>query len=482
MPCFPGESIQILDIGLRKSPLRTVRHVTPPTPDSKGPNQSLYQSGGSHSSSAIAQLSTPKHPVLKGERSPSLPPQPFPITTSSLADYHPPHSDSEESSRQQRQRSKSHDGTRRGRVYVNVSPRPPPSPKSAKQFSSSSLTKPPRTLQEKARRREGVHWATHRGKRSGMVGDYSSSSLPQPLAKIPPPRIAYARIRKDSNSSDDSSPLSTLISQEGLESIQGSAAAKGASSSLRNGMRRSFRYRRIVLRQEKPIFKPVQEEDSSDDEEEENETESETSSLNSRRIMASSSPNLSEIGRTTSQSQLRDSCTPRGSRPGHCHPGGYIPGCAQVQDCYPPTSYSKVTVIGVKVASVSSGGHTRANSKGEDSSSNEGTLPRRASDTFPLPPPSPTNDAVFTEFESADHTDKHPPDMAVLHESSSMNSLDNILVDPPPMFEDPEDQLPPLPPPGYDSSEQVSHALYVSVNPTNQQYFITPPGQASTSC
>ena len=459
----PGESIQILDIGLRKSPLRTVRHATPPTPDYKQPNPLLYKSGSSHSSSAIAQLSMPHHPILKGERSPSLPPQPTPFPPSSLNDHHPPDSDSEEFQRQQRQRSKSHDGTKRSRVYVNVSPRPPPSPKSPKQSTSSSA-KPPRTLQEKSRRREGVHWAAQRAKRSGMVGDYSTGSLPQPLGKIPPPRIAY-RLRKDSNSSDDSSPLSTLIAQEGLESIQGSAAAKSAPFSLRNGMQRSFRYRKIVLRQEKPIFKSVQEEDSSDDEDEETETESETSSLSSsRRILASSSPNLSEVGK---------SHISKTSRSGHHHLPGTA-GCTQVQDySYQPTSYSKVTVVGVKVASVSSEHHAKLHSqnKGEDSSSSEGTLPRRASDCFPLPPPSPS-DTAFAEFESADCTEKHTSDTAVLHESTSLNSLDNILVDPPPMFEDPEDQLPPLPPPGYESSEQVS--LTQKKRMTTHEYSVPP--------
>lgn len=433
-----GELIEVLDISLRRSPMRTARHVTPPD-DYRNYNSLLYQSGSSHSTSAIAQLSTPHHP--KGSRSPSLPPQPPPLSPPSV-DPNPPESDPEDF-RHHRQRSKSHDGTRRARVYVNVSPRPPTSPKHA-QSMSCSLTRQARKERSKV--------VPQRSKRGGMVGDYESSS--SPLGAIPPPRIT-TKLRKDSTSSEDSSPLSTLMSQEGIESIQASST-KRKGASLKNGMTRSFRYRRVALRQEKPIVTPIQEVDSSDDEDDETETEYDSCSLSSKRSLARSSPNLSGAGRRHYRKHGKSPNSPQ-LKPSY-----------EVDESHQLTLYSKVTVVGVKVSNVTEP-HRRPHLYSVDhDSDHEDSSYRRESDTFPLPPPSP-NDAVFAEFETASNSSKHRSDTTLLNECASLNSLDKIL-EPPPMFEDPDDQLQPLPPPaGSDTSHQVTYTythtlLYVQVN------------------
>lgn len=321
--------------------------------------------------------------------------------------------------RQQRQRSKSHDGTRRARVYVNVSPRPPSSSPSPKHHSTS--------LTRMLRAKEDTHQlATQRTKRGGMVegGDYDSSSLPRPLGKIPPPRIA-SKMRKDSTSSEDNSPLSSLMSQEGIESIQASTP-KGAS--LRKGMTRSFRYRKIALRKEKPTVRAIPEYDSSDDEDEETESEYDSGPLSSKRSLAKSSPNLTSAGRRAGR-HVRN-----GNRPAPLPPN-------QLEASYQPTSYSKVTVVGVKVSTVPGPFMKQSCRKDEDSDHDENHS--RRSDTFPLPPPSP-NDAVFAEFEKASLSSKHRSDTTLLQETGSINSLDKIL-EPPAMFEDSGDQLRPLP-------------------------------------
>ena len=430
---FAGEVIEVLDISLRRSPHRTPRHATPPDDSSK----SLYQYGISHSTSAIAQLSMPMHDQahIKSDRSPSLPPQPPPFSPTAIDPPSPEfdQDDMSASGQQQRQRSKSHDGARRARVYVNVSPRPPSSPK----HLSSSLTRQIKT-------KEDAHQlATQRTKRGGMVegGDYDSSSLPRPLGKIPPPRIA-SKIRKDSTSSEDNSPLSSLMSHEGIESIQASSttvktAPKGAS--LKSGMTRSFRYRKIALRKEKPTVGSIPEYDSSDDEGEETEPECDSGPLSSKRSLAKSSPNLTSAGRRAARH------VKNGNRPAPLHSS---------QASYQPTSYSKVTVVGVKVSTVTNAHMKHSCGKDEDSDHDENHS--RRSDTFPLPPPSP-NDAVFAEFETTSLSSKHRSDTTLLQESGSINSLDNILVRPPVMFEDPGDQLHPLPHSGVpvDSRDQV---------------------------
>ena len=415
---YTGEIIEVLDISLRRSPHRTPRHTTPPD-DSR----SLYQYGTSHSSSAIAQLSTPMHEHVSG-RSPSLPPQPPPFSPTAI-DPPSPEFDQDDL-KHQRQRSKSHDGTRKTRVYVNVSPRPP---SSSPKYLSSSLTRDTRAT-------EDTHQlATQRTKRGGMVegGDYDSSSLPRPLGKIPPPRIA-SKIRKDSTSSEDNSPISSLMTQERVESIQASGKTAPKGASLRSGMTRSFRYRKIALRKEKPTVRPIPEYDSSDDEDEETESEYDSGPLSSKRSLAKSSPNLTSAGRRAGR-HVRN-----GNRPAPLPPNQH--------EMYQPTSYSKVTVVGVKVSTVPSPHVKHSCRKDKDSDHDENHS--RRSDTFPLPPPSP-NDAVFAEFE------KHCSGTTLLQETGSTNSLDKIL-EPPTMFEDPGDQLHPLP--AVDSRDQVSMQSY----------------------
>lgn len=248
--------------------------------------------------------------------------------------------------------------------------------------------------------------------------------------KIPPPKIAsrgnlnspthssntcthnsdsvnpFTTLLHNTQQIEDSSTCSRYPSNTGNSACsgnEGSLATKGGQSS-HQGMRRSFRYRKITLRKEKPMFGNIHEEEE-DEEESSDETDRETSIergvvvppalatplppsslLYQKRSIAKSSPNLSEIGRPKAGRVKNivarheniynqdDICEQK-----HVHVrkhehrfippppprkgsvpllGGGVPllrGMAPLgvmSDCLP--NYSKVTVVGVKVANVTS--------------------------------------------------------------------------------------------------------------------------------
>lgn len=452
---FSGEQVRILDISLRKSPLRTVVSMTTSSSMSKINaicSGSLYQTGLSQSSSALTHI-TRHHPGLAvsasreamsdGERSPSYAHshrgyflhhrQHTPPTTAAKTyrQQEEPGLDSmwERSgsstepwsnrsyvseggdSSNSRERARTHDGVRKMRQYVNVSPRPPPSPKKAKPsrphdpgkdtFSASKQGGTPVTAKQK-------------DKKQAMV-----DGLPPSGAKIPPPKIA-SRFRKDSIGSEDTNPISTLLQQQGVQTIQQNLTAPGELAPVMqiteaspvkihrppplHGMKHSFRYRKISLKQEQPIFQPLDEEstDEEDDTEVETDTDTAKSPLYSKKHKAKSSPNLSIIGRgartrrVATHVQREEQESPLSS---HCVPRSYSP--SSISRFHHPTSYSKVTVVGVKVASIEprifDNDVTRRPMLSLRNSNSEGTLRDSRPTSYGMPPPMAVE--VFSDSE-----------------------------------------------------------------------------------
>ena len=222
-----------------------------------------------------------------------------------------------------------------GHYYVNVSPRPP----TGRKCSKAAPTQVKSKYSPIDMRRHG----TPEG-----VSQPRSSVPPELNQKVPPPRLA-ARMRKGSVGNEETNPFSVLMQRERVQSIQEKLCVPADSSDKNNetitvqkplahGMKRSFRYRRIALKKEKPLLINVEEEPSSDDDEEiEEEEKVERERVYCKKELAKSSPNLTEIGQ--SRSSGRSACSKT--------QGGRFPFAHNAT--YPQTNYSKITVVGVKV-------------------------------------------------------------------------------------------------------------------------------------
>ena len=185
---------------------------------------------------------------------------------------------------------------------------------------------------------------------------------------------------------------------------------------LRSNMKRSFRYRKITLRHEKPIFVSKQDGADSSDEEGENENEGGDVTIHEEQV-TKVNPNFAADPRSTSEINTR-----------HNHSAGSSP--PHVLCKVRANSYSKVALGGLKSPEALSenGGKSTSpklslvesvpeSKDGENQAAEERVLPSPLSpDVFELP--------------------ARPPSDSFLYNSvTSLNSLDNILVDPPAMFD-----------------------------------------------
>lgn len=155
--------------------------------------------------------------------------------------------------------------------------------------------------------------------------------------RIPPPPTLASKI-KPSPEREDCNPFNNLMESNKPE------------ISRLHGMKHSFRYRKITLRKEKPVFGELKEEEeySSDEEEtDKEECQEKIEPFYRKKELAKSSPNLSEIGRPKAgrvKNVSRPSLTPHQVDTQSVDSQPFCPVYNQ-----PTTSYCKVTVVGVKV-------------------------------------------------------------------------------------------------------------------------------------
>ncbi len=337
--------------------------------------------------------------VLRNEkRSPSLPPSSSTEANDTLKSISSISSVQTSPKRAQRFRSEQkessdEDTPTRRHHYVNVSPKPPVNKKDPKRVS------PPK---ENPRTNGTRHWSPEEPLQ------LRSSMPPEVGQRVPPPRFP-ARMRKGSAGSEETNPFSVLMQKEQVQTIQENLSAPkdstpaesptGGGKNLSLGMKRSFRYRHITLKKEKPLLMDVEEEPSTDEEETEDEDRQPgVRRLYGKKEFARSSPNLTELGINPNRS---NKC-----------PVGQMQLATSSYGVTPLTNYSKVTVVGVKVQSYSNsqnhtggikvktgkqdsanrrdnGHHRSSNTKGTLSSSSEKncrtSVENSESDSFVLP-------------------------------------------------------------------------------------------------
>lgn len=336
---------------------------------SSNPAINQIDSMSSPSRSSLAMSRVTKHhsqlgrdAIFDKERSPSLPPQ-REISSITTCVHHHVSNGSPENTPEQSQgvRSQTHDGGspthRRGHYYVNVSPRAPP-------VKGNSPPIPPKASPEKL---------PNKTKKPPSTTSQNNTGQPSPdhviPSKIPPPKIASRAYNGASPHTDDKNPFAILIHQQKHNHRQDYHSPYDSSRkeplsrhseqqhSHRtpgpHGMKRSFRYRQITLKKENPVFNNIKEDDelSSDEEEGDIEQNKRNGTIYHKRELAKSSPNLSEVGRPKA-GRARN-----GTRPSlhACLNSQYIrQPFFPTYNPYQVTSYSKVTVVGVKVQNCSS--------------------------------------------------------------------------------------------------------------------------------
>ena len=327
----------------------------------------LNQSGSSH---ALGSLAKSHHHVLsssKPERAPSLPPRsqqsdssPSLSFSSRLEDCHQVSKSSPCSPQHTTFKDSSLARMTRRTHYVNVSPRPPPGAK--KKANAQSQLK------------ETQHSPTRNSLTHGKA--------------IPPPSITE-RPRKGSLGALTIMQVNQQPPNERAgESPAALHSMKPASKLLAPakplGMKKSFHYRQISVKREKPIRNDTNEELSSDEEESELEwQESSTESggaFYKRKNLAKSSPNLSDIGRAAKSKHL---IHPSSNNPSPEH----VSRPFQPHSRYRTASYSKVTVVGVKVQNCPSQGTLDESLDGIDSDAMDEVV-------FHSPPPPPLSPAA----------------------------------------------------------------------------------------
>ena len=399
------ESIKLLDIGLRKSVAMPVTKMKTSQSLSKlatlsssvtninlicGPQQQVSTNHVASKKKGMAAR------VMNETRAPSLPPSSSFIEptnclkSSSGTETSPKHirthgrpdqKDSSDEEVQPRQRI--------GHYYVNVSPRPPVIKKSQK-------TVPAKDSKE-------MQWSEAKRHRSPEEHlQQLRSSVPRELGqKVPPPRLP-TRMRKGSVGNEENNPFSVLLQKEKIQTIQEKLAPPPPKDSLLSppesskpmslGMKRSFRYRHITLRKEKPLLMNVEEEPSTDEEETEDEEKpTDVKPLYGKKEFALSSPNLTEIGVVKNRSS--------NNKLSQAHRMTSNYGVST------QTNYSKVTVVGVKVQSCSnspthkrvSGNQTKKSSVNKciRTSSSEGMLTAAAASSDKSPEVSESTDTII---------------------------------------------------------------------------------------
>ena len=329
----------MLDIGLRKTP------ATPVVTKMKT-SQSLSKIAAFSSSipninqvglQQMNEISLKKKDIdkvlMKEKRSPSLPPSSSIEATNSLkslssisvSETSPKHG---RKYRSEHKDSSDEDTLPRHRYYVNVSPRAPTGRKNPNSTATSTANRKPQN--DVIRRHVSPEESSQ----------IRNSLPPEVRQKVPPPKLP--RMRKGSVGNEETNPFSVLIQKEHVQTIQEklSPTIKSPTESVNNtsvqkpfslGMKRSFRYRHITLKKEKPLLTNVEEEPSTDEETE----DEDKPQFYGKKEFAMSSPNLTEIG------IIQNKCT-------------RFPQTQHIKSSFgvsPQTSYSKVTVVGVKVQS-----------------------------------------------------------------------------------------------------------------------------------
>ena len=335
---------------------------------SSNPAINQIDSISSPSRSSLAMSHIAKHHSQLGrdatfdkQRSPSLPPQREISSISTHVHQYVSNGSPENTPEQsQRVRSQTHDGGspshRRGHYYVNVSPRAPP-------VKGKSPPVPPKASPENFPNKTKK---TSSSTPKNSTGHHSPEHVIP--CKIPPPKIASRAYNGASPHTDDKNPFAALIHQQKYNHRQDYHSPYDPSrkepltrhsehqhshrTPAPHGMKRSFRYRQITLKKENPVFNNIKEDEelSSDEEEGDIEQSRRNGTIYHKRELAKSSPNLSEIGRPKA-GRVRN-----GTRPS-------LHGCLNTQYIHQPffptynpyqvTSYSKVTVVGVKVQNCS---------------------------------------------------------------------------------------------------------------------------------
>ena len=191
------------------------------------------------------------------------------------------------------------------------------------------------------------------------------------------------------------------------------------SALLCSNMKRSFRYRTITLRHEKPLFVSKQDGADSSDEEGENVNGGADMTIHEEHV-TKVSPNFAVEPSSTSGINTR-----------HSPSAGSSPPCVLCK--VRANSYSKVTLGGLKSTEALSENSGKSasisvpklslvelvsqNKDGKNQAAEERVIPSPLSpDVFELPARPPTDSSLYNSV-------------------TSLNSLDNILVDPPAMFD-----------------------------------------------
>ena len=189
---------------------------------------------------------------------------------------------------------------------------------------------------------------------------------------------------------------------------------------LRSNMTRSFRYRKITLRHEKPLFVNKQDGADSSDEEGENENGGANGTINEEDV-AKVSPDFA-----VEQSSTSEISTRHGPSAGSSPPRVLCKVKAN-------QGYSKVKLGGLKSPEALSENGSKSGSISEPKLSLVGSVPEdkdgENQTTEERVIPSPVSPDVF-------ELPARPPSDSFLYNSvTSLNSLDNILVYPPAMFD-----------------------------------------------
>lgn len=204
--------------------------------------------------------------------------------------------------------------------------------------------------------------------------------------------------RKHSPKQGRKAPESSITPQPSL-------AANDGSVFLHSNMKRSFRYRKITLQHEKPLFPDKQEREDSSDE------ESEIGSVHNSVII--SEEQVTKIGPNFGVTPLSAVLSRRYNPPDSSKPPRVL--CKARGNSYSKISVGAVRESGSKPAEVSP--KVMPEIKDDESGAVEGnTSPPPSPEVFELPACPPSDSFLYTSV-------------------NSLNSLDNILVDPPAMFE-----------------------------------------------
>ncbi len=348
--CFVEDNIKLLDIGLRKSaatPLKTKMKTS----------QSLSKIAAFSSSNIsqvglrqMSEVSVKKKEIdkvlMKEKRSPSLPPSSSIEASNSLKSVSSASVTGETSPnhgkkyRSEHKDSSDEDTIPRHRYYVNVSPR---APVGRKNPNSTAMSATNRKAQNDVKRHVSPEESLH---------TIHNSFPPEVNQKIPPPK--FPRMRKGSLGNEaENNPFSALIQKEHIQTIQEKLSPSNESPTIAQsesegsvqkpfslGMKRSFRYRHITLKKEKPLLTNVEEEPSTDDETEDEDKPDMLRNFYGKKEFAKSSPNLTQIG------IIQNKFTK--------FPQPHQNNMKSNFGVSPQTNYSKVTVVGIKVQSCTS--------------------------------------------------------------------------------------------------------------------------------